>query len=362
MNAFISLLLLVCLLGGCSGAAHDKGSILTDTPMPSGDPGSPTETVYKEYARSCESLKGAESKLKEAVKEARKLLESTGETDVLDSSVLSNLSDSLEAAAGYKDYSFLPTAASDPEPELQKQLESVNQAYGECQRLESNLKACVLAVKSSIESKKELIATQMAKRAWPGTPYVMTYTDANGYTYRCTLKTGSWIRANDTEMLNAAWKNIGGTGDVPNVTDFNKWRYYTGKPFYEDTAVMAFATFEAVNVTSGYNATESHPLTPTVQLILNKDDGYWIEPQLGYAMQVLYGNNPQYSFNITPNMTTNRWGPVIIILAFADAFGPNYGENGNPVLERAFFKFYGIVGFGPFEGVQTFQLPRLWVQ
>ena len=94
--------------------------------------------------------------------------------------------------------------------------------------------------------------------SYPLTTYSNTVKVNDGYEIKVTYNIGKWIKESDKEMLDAAWKGVGGIGDFPmsrgqmsflDVNGTNESYDLLTKQDY----VFCFGTLTCQNATSGFN-------------------------------------------------------------------------------------------------------------
>ena len=195
-------------------------------------------------------------------------------------------------------------------------------------------------------------------KVWPGREITWNVTDQNGYKLQCTMKYGVWIKASDTENLKAAWRAVGGKGDVPDIKDFNAY-HLNDQVFRSDRSVMTFCTFEMKNMTEGYDFTPEFPYKVMLNYI--SDPQLAVDSNLGSWQGAMYfTNNVSYlhTFStsiLSTTMKSNHWGPVPVVYAIANVFGPNFGEDGNEALDDVYLRAGGFT-----KEAQDVYLPALW--
>lgn len=200
------------------------------------------------------------------------------------------------------------------------------------------------------------------------------YTDSDGYTISKSIKVSGWMKADDTDLINAAWKVVGKNktfSATPSEMGFHNGKIYLTTTSATigtynwmhnwDEVVYAVGFLEIENLTENYSITSSdtHSLyvnfgtvkystvDPMVIDFGNNSAAsiklYYSEPKVLYALQ----NGGYYAY-IHPKMTSDHWG-VPFILAFPVDKTPNAPE-GDPDPKNCRFIFEG----------QEFKLPATW--
>lgn len=199
------------------------------------------------------------------------------------------------------------------------------------------------------------------------------FTDS-GYTISRSIKVSGWMKADDMDRINAAWKVVGKNktfSATPSEMGFHDGQIYLtttsasiGTYFWQhnwDEVVYAVGFLELENLTENYSITSSDTYSPYVNFGTVKystvdpmviDFGnnsaasiklYYTEPKVLYALQ----HGGYYAY-IHPKMTSDHWG-VPFILAFPVDKTPN-APDGDPDPKNCQFIFEG----------QEFKLPLTW--
>ena len=199
------------------------------------------------------------------------------------------------------------------------------------------------------------------------------FTDS-GYTISRSIKVSGWMKADDMDRINAAWKVVGKNktfSATPSEMGFHDGQIYLtttsasiGTYFWQhnwDEVVYAVGFLELENLTENYSITSSDTYSPYVNFGTVKystvdpmviDFGnnsaasiklYYTEPKVLYALQ----HGGYYAY-IHPKMTSDHWG-VPFILAFPVDKTPK-APDGDPDPKNCQFIFEG----------QEFKLPLTW--
>lgn len=188
--------------------------------------------------------------------------------------------------------------------------------------------------------------------AWQEKTY--TITDGDGYVIKTNLKISPWIKQDNTALLNGAWNEIADGASFPSLSRMGIREGYLSKTYglYVNWSEIVYAvgTLEAFNMTDGFDVTAS-----------NTHDTFFIlggaKPQM--IMYVAYGDQGELFYNVSnmgttvfskssllgigAKMTSNHWGPVPFVIAYALEKTPKY-PNGNPAPEDCVFTFGGTGG------------------
>ena len=176
--------------------------------------------------------------------------------------------------------------------------------------------------------------------------YTMDGTLGGGYSYTATMKVGPWVRASDTEAVNAAWQAVGGKGSLPDINNFKPNGYATYDHFFENgTSVYAFGTMSITDTTQGGFSIgdSSQSLSVTVASPEIKQSNKVFDGLVQYG-----GSNFKYTHSsesyvnnlvhVTPDMKNKNWGPVPFAVCVAETVTPEYPE-GNPKIMDATWVF-----------------------
>jgi len=176
--------------------------------------------------------------------------------------------------------------------------------------------------------------------------YTMEGTLNGGYSYTATLKVGPWVKASDTETVNAAWQAVGGKGSLPDINGFRPNGYATYDHFFENgTSVYAFGTISITDTTQGGFSIgdSSQSLSVTVASPEIKKSNKSFDGLVQYG-----GSNNKYTHSVesyvnnlvhvTPDMKNKNWGPVPFAVCVAETVTPEYPD-GNPTIMDATWIF-----------------------
>lgn len=176
--------------------------------------------------------------------------------------------------------------------------------------------------------------------------YTMGGTLKGGYSYTATLKVGPWIKASDTETVNAAWRAVGGKGSLPDINGFRPNGSATYDHFFENgTSVYAFGTISIADTTQGGFSIgdSSQSLSVIVSSPEIKQSGKNFDGLVQYA-----GSKNKYTHSVesvvsnlvdvTPDMKNKNWGPVPFAVCVAETVTPEFPD-GNPKVMNATWVF-----------------------
>lgn len=183
--------------------------------------------------------------------------------------------------------------------------------------------------------------------------YVREDDNNNGYSWMNTMQIGPWVKASDTEMINNAWKAVGGTGSAPAAEDFPSINGAT------ETAVMAFGTLTVVDTTEGGFRIADGDVPVRIALTRVDDDAVDFDSCLVYAdgdrsFQSLQTKTRDELIAIHPKITRDTWGPVPFAICCQNALSPAYPD-GDPSKLNAVWSFTG-------NAADHFVLSPMWVE
>ena len=178
-----------------------------------------------------------------------------------------------------------------------------------------------------------------------------TVEDTDGYVIREKMVLSNWISYdNDYDFLMKAWEEVGKDRSLPEPgslgisgswienTQYNTWMEF-------DEVMYSVGYIEAYNETTGFDIDESNPYS--VYFVIN------FSGSKAATLQVLYSNgSDNYGIDngneflkgegnhVDGKMTTNHWGTVPIVIAYAIDKTPN-DPLGSPAPANVNVGFYG---------------------
>lgn len=174
----------------------------------------------------------------------------------------------------------------------------------------------------------------------PKNTYNLNFTDQYGYYSNYTLEIGSWIKASDTDMLNAAWSAVGGTGSFPSMSDLYQkmsGHFSFAVAFKQQASAVAFGRI--TRSTNGTFTTGDWSFNAfrydgrDIDYYKFKNElggfGFFYEGDNGYLI-----SSPEGKFNIHKSGSSM---PFAIVMS--QVFTPNH-QNGNPNIDK-FTMHYG---------------------
>ena len=173
-----------------------------------------------------------------------------------------------------------------------------------------------------------------------------------------TIEFGPWIKASETELINAAWKNVGGEGDpLINMkmgsVDFQNGAVFFGHVFIQNIPPVAHES-DYVEVVLRTATKDSNG-----KLLTNSDI---IVAYPHVATQ--YSNKTETSqFSNTATIAigdlkkSDPWGPVPFMIWVENVFSPNQPD-GKPELKNLYF-IYGDDVFKT-DPIKSFQPEMSW--
>ena len=188
-----------------------------------------------------------------------------------------------------------------------------------------------LPAKQQDRTKKEAIK-QRSISPVTFSEYQMAYTDIEGYSFKVTCRVSPWLLQSKKDLVSATWDSISKGKELPNIDDwgFQKYgEYYTlsddvGFSFESkiDDMYYAMGTIEIENTTSGFHFTSDRTGHPKVQII--KEGLFNYEGK--FISRVFLGNEDKTDTRgvvVNAKMTSDKWGPVPFVIAYAEHFTPN---------------------------------------
>ena len=202
----------------------------------------------------------------------------------------------------------------------------------------------------------------VAKIEWSNKTYSIT--DRDGYTYEISLKMSPWILLSNTDIINAAWNDVGGKQSLPEYDDWgldNGVRLSLPKggittAFYHTMNDMYYCVgaVQIKNTTKGWDITEDHPRSVAVQLTW---ESAYDKPDYAGAYVIgrsMFSSGPRdnsLGLFYSASMKKNTWGPLPFVIMAPENFAPKFpdGEhytdmqNGSFYCENEAFNV-GIIG------------------
>lgn len=178
--------------------------------------------------------------------------------------------------------------------------------------------------------------------------YQLNYTDDEGFSFEVTCRISPWILQSNTAVLDATWNSVAKDKELPSIDTWgfqkngDSYRYseYYTTSFDSkiDDIYYAVGTIEIANVTQGFSFTSDRAGYPKVQIIKDALVDYGKK----LITRTYFGNEIKTSavgIVINANMTSDKWGPVPFVIAYAEHFTPNSpnGENYEKVEELPFY-------------------------
>ena len=165
--------------------------------------------------------------------------------------------------------------------------------------------------------------------------------DNSGYTFEATVRISPWINTKNTDYVTAAWNEVGSGKTLPS-DDSKSWGNAPSSDDYYrpvDNATDVYYCIGNVtikNLTTGWDITASAPV---------KSNPLWFsacQPETNPAYykqhpntfdylksstisKIYYGNGEERNSTwacLTPQYTSNKWGPVPFIFAHFDSKAP----------------------------------------
>lgn len=180
-------------------------------------------------------------------------------------------------------------------------------------------------------------------------PLVLETTTPLGYKLRVTVKYGPWMRTNDTELIESAWKQARLLEEDRGVPIFDDQFYPASH------SVTMFTQVMVENLTEGFSFDENNPESFYIQineanmkhrLMMIADYSDCRDTRNGYDGRPCW---------LTPNMTRDVWGPLCVSITTSepDFFTPLKGEEVIPEITISFSTFKEGGGLK----METFSVP-----
>jgi hypothetical protein len=302
--------------------------------------------------------------LSNKIADSETLLNSTNGKDLADPSLLDQLRNEIGSAKNMT--VAIPAIASDTAA-IKQQIQDLTNKKSELQNQLDSLTSAVSAVQQSRQTLNDQIAAakeaKIQEAITPKDAHSIIATDGNGNKEKITIHIGKWLKGSDTQLLDKAWKIVGGTGSMP-LTGTT----YGGTTFTPDDAALVFGTVSIENLTPNFDAKNFAYGNTDVDLnpYLHLSDPYWDGNSICpvYAVQCSnkiitgYQEIGHYDSLITADMTSNRWGPAPFVIGVDAVFAPNY-PNGLP-LNDCVFTLTSHLGGVEVEGDTKFKIGESW--
>lgn len=177
----------------------------------------------------------------------------------------------------------------------------------------------------------------------------MTYTfkikDAQNYEYEVTLKLSPWILDSKTDVLDAAWAQVGKGKSKPTKSNMGMQKYsnnrymtnirdaYGRNRIFDATMTNMYfsvGTVSVKNVTKGWDITAQNPGSCDVILdwVPQKTNSIVITNEQFISKSYYSSKTDTYvaQLRVRPKMTKNSWGPSTVVLAHAENISPKYPD------------------------------------
>ena len=168
--------------------------------------------------------------------------------------------------------------------------------------------------------------------------YKLNYTDPDGFSYEVTCRISPWILQSDSENLNPTWNSISKRHELPTI---NTWGFqksggvYRFSEFYINTfeskiddMYYAVGTLSIKNTTKGFSFSKDRIGYPNIQI----GSGLSSRTDKQMITRIYFGNEETTSsiaVQAKAKMTSDNWGPVPFVIAYAEQYTPNYPNGVN---------------------------------
>ncbi|MFT9116328.1 MAG: zinc ribbon domain-containing protein [Sporolactobacillus sp.] len=322
--------------------------------------GIPLANTYQAKQNAISGFKSAaadiqqnQNSIQTELKSDQGLLSQTKSSDLADSSLLNQLKDKVSSAENLK--VSIPKMASDTD--------AINKQVADLQNQDSKLTSTLNQLQQipnsiSDSKQKHQLALQQQKLATAGTSSI-TVTDSDGNKEKITVAIGKWLKGSDSDLLNAAWKAVGGTGSMPLTGSYGGDSVWVGGTFHPQEAVYVFGTVKIENMTPSFSAANFASGQSWVYLNPQNYEGSGDVVQgrqysSGASCDRVSGSNPL----IKAQMNGNVWGPTPFVIGIENVFTPKY-PNGDPTLDNIYFSLSGTPLTNT-EGDTKLQITKSW--
>lgn len=168
--------------------------------------------------------------------------------------------------------------------------------------------------------------------------YKLNYTDPDGFSYEVTCRISPWILQSDSENLNPTWNSISEGKELPTINTWgfmNSGGVYRYSEFYSnsfeskiDDMYYAVGTLSIKNTTSGFNFSKDRIGYPNIQI--GSTLSSYTDKQM--ITRIYFGNEEKTStlaVQAKAKMTSDNWGPVPFVIAYAEQYTPNSPDGVN---------------------------------
>ena len=165
--------------------------------------------------------------------------------------------------------------------------------------------------------------------------------DNNGYQFEATIKISPWINTKNTDYVTAAWNEVGSGKTLPS-DDSKSWGNAPSSDDYYrpvDNATDVYYCIGNVtikNLTTGWDITASAPVKSnplwfsacqpeTNPAYYKKHPNTFDYLKSSTISKVFYGDGEKRNSTwacLTPQYTSNKWGPVPFVFAHFDSKAP----------------------------------------
>lgn len=184
-----------------------------------------------------------------------------------------------------------------------------------------------------------------------------TETDSDGYTYEITFKLSPWILQSNTDIVNSAWSEVGGSNTIPGFNDWGLKQESSGGYFRQGISeggttnyfahhmtdiYYCVGTAQITNITEGWSISVSNPRSLYFYLrwVSNFDRATYAGV---YSIgRVFFSNSTEDEsdgLGHSAKMTSDQWGPVSFVIMAPENFAPNFpdGEHAEDMLNGYFY-------------------------
>jgi len=162
--------------------------------------------------------------------------------------------------------------------------------------------------------------------------YIYTVPNSGGYKVKISYHIGRWIRANETQLLQAVWKDVGGEGDLPIKNGMNYFANNGMNLLFDfSDAAFAFGTIDIQNATAGFSIDSNSNVIVNPFLNVNYNSAsFKMATALSFSSSLtkVYLLDGVYRLQMwditTQKMTSNSLGPMPIVIGISGTATPDY--------------------------------------
>lgn len=296
------------------------------------------DEAVKEFLTLSSDIKQLQNYISQKIAKEKILLSETNAKDLFDPNLLDQMQSQFDSVKQFS--ADIPQIASDTAA-IKQQIQVLTTLKGKLQKQSDSLDNITSAIKASKQKLIDKIAadkeTDIKQKIVSQDTHIITATDGNGNKVKVTMKIGKWIKSAEKDLIEAAWKNVGGTGSMPLVAKiYSDDTGYNNLYFNAANAAFVFGTVEIENITPDFPASNfNSPGGVDVCLWGSEISGKITAAGCQYSGTTKCKIKPFYF--IEASMSSNKWGPVPYVIGIDNVFTPKFPE-GDPLLDKHLFQ------------------------